>query len=532
MIDLHDIQSLIVRPSRHESMTVTFVRFQSQRAMRAFLAAAAECVTTAADAAEQSANSRDLATVTVAVTAAGLDLAGLEPRARAALPAAFLAGMRSAARRLGDVGESDPTRWHPPFDAQGDLRMARPIHAVVIVHGDLSAGRKAQVRLMLHSGESVSEPTAQPDDEGVAEAETMGDTSTGDDFGWVGTRRDGFEPFGFRDNISDPVIEGSGKPMTPGNGVWDEKAGRWRPVRAGEAILGYVDESGSIAGHADAAHIERNGSYLVMRKLEQDVDRFWRECEAWATDLGVPEPPPDTATNPSESEPAVSDDPAWARAVAARATPAGVVAAQMVGRAWNGTPLGRTSPKDNDFLYRDRDRARGMEVSPTAHIRRANPRDGIAKASDLVPRHLLFRRGIPYLDETTFDGTVRAERPARGLLFLACCADLHRQFEFVQSRWLQDGSRFGLGRERDPLTGTRHAKPQPPLDAPPPDPDFPDQGDIADVGEIDPMASFDHEGQRCRGPLATFVSTRGGEYFLIPGRSALLLLGDAERSAG
>ena len=41
--------------------------------------------------------------------------------------------------------------------------------------------------------------------------------------------------FGYRDRLSQPVIEGSGDEPTPGSGA---------PLKAGEFILGYVDESG------------------------------------------------------------------------------------------------------------------------------------------------------------------------------------------------------------------------------------------------------------------------------------------------
>jgi deferrochelatase/peroxidase EfeB len=47
---------------------------------------------------------------------------------------------------------------------------------------------------------------------------------------WAGARPlSCAEPFGFRDGISDPVIEGSGQPVTDGNGAWDGTA--WRAAR-------------------------------------------------------------------------------------------------------------------------------------------------------------------------------------------------------------------------------------------------------------------------------------------------------------
>ena len=95
---------------------------------------------------------------------------------------------------------------------------------------------------------------------------------------------DDFEPFGFRDGISQPFVEGLSKTGPPET-----------TVRAGEFVLGYPNEYGLYTGrplldaaadpHAtlprDAegsgrADLGRNGSYLVLRQLRQDVPGFWR----------------------------------------------------------------------------------------------------------------------------------------------------------------------------------------------------------------------------------------------------------------
>lgn len=525
-IDLEDVQSLIVRPSKASRVEIHFLRFRDRAGMRLFLQRGAAQVTTATEMTAaidvikaQRNQPEPPSTVSIAVSVAGLDLAGIDPRARSALSPAFVEGMSTAADRLGDVGDSDPQWWEAPFNNVAGIGGPAPVHAAVIVHGTMTGGQNDAFAAWL-----------KVDDGPLPDCVT-----------WIGAGRNGFEPFGFKDSISDPVIGGSGKTITPGNGVWDPALGGWRAVKAGEALLGYVDESDALAGHPDAAHIERNGSYLVLRKLEQHVERFWQECANWAEDLWPAQPDVDAdgtavgSTDDAEladgamgypdgdgdgdgDAPNPLADPSWPVAVAARTTNAGKVAAQLVGRTWNGAILRQPEKVDvpdgdptNDFLYRDPAKSDGITVAPSAHIRRANPRDGIGAAHDLVRRHLLFRRGIPYYEpnETkTVDG-VKVPGPSRGLLFMACCADLRRQFEFIQSRWLQDGSRFGLGRERDPLTGTRDG--------------------AADI-DIDDKVSIDHDGSRCRQALATFVTMRGGEYFLLPSRSALLLLGDPTRT--
>ena len=256
--------------------------------------------------------------------------------------------------------------------------------------------------------------------------------------------------------------------MDPGDGIWDPALGAWRPVALGEAVLGHVDESGAVAGAPVAAPLEHNASYLVVRRLEQDVDGFWRSCAAWADELGEPWRPED-------------------------------VAAQLVGRHRDGTPLGRPpggpgAGPAGDVLYRD-PRFGPVAIPPSAHIRRANPRDALAFAPQVVGRHVLFRRGLPYAEPAT------DARPhgRQGLVFVAGCADLQRQFEFVQARWLQDGDRFGLGAETDPLTGQR--------------------------GDAAPVSIAGTGGERCRRALPTFVTTRGGAYLLLPAPSVLRRLG-------
>jgi Dyp-type peroxidase family len=441
VIELADIQSLVVRQNFRPTMTLHFFSLDSTRDMRRFLATAHRAVTSAADADRGTGSGA----INVGISAAGLRLAQIPARAYDALSPAFTAGMRAASGRLSDVGASDPGHWNAPFDDPDN-----DIHAVVIALGDPDLATFG-----------IATPGSGAPSEGFEAAFSPLAPA------WHGAARPGGkEPFGFRDNISDPVIEGSGAILTPGNGVWDQALGQWRPVRAGEAVLGYTDESGLIAGHPDAAQVERNGSYLVIRKLEQFVDEFQRECERWAN-----------------------------VELCGRLTP-DEVAARMVGRNQDGTVLGATPGRDpNDFRYRDGS-AVGREVMPSAHIRRANPRDGIAASDAIVPRHQLFRRGMPYREEAG-DG----EPTREGLLFLACCADLRRQFEFVQSHWVQDGLRFGLGHERDPLLGER------------------------DTTTVEPESRYasisDADGRRSRLQISTFVATRGGEYFLLPGRTAL-----------
>jgi deferrochelatase/peroxidase EfeB len=154
-----------------------------------------------------------------------------------------------------------------------------------------------------------------------------------------------------------------------------------------------------------------NGSYLVLRLLEQRSDAF-RE---WLLGAG-PEGP--------------------------------LQAAKVVGRWPNGASLAQF-PSAEPSAERAREApsyaqdAQGLGCPLGAHVRRASPRDALPAHGD-VRRHRLLRRGRLYGEEGA----------GAGLLFVALNADIARQFEVVQGRWLNGPHFSGLRAERDPLVGS------------------------------------------------------------------------------
>ena len=83
----------------------------------------------------------------------------------------------------------------------------------------------------------------------------------------------GVEHFGYADGFAQPSIEGSTIAPTPGQGA-PSGNGDWRPIRAGEFILGYPDEEGVLPTAPPPVELSINGSYMVYRKLRQDVAAF------------------------------------------------------------------------------------------------------------------------------------------------------------------------------------------------------------------------------------------------------------------
>ncbi|HEY6748925.1 MAG TPA: hypothetical protein VI357_24810 [Mycobacteriales bacterium] len=161
------------------------------------------------------------------------------------------------------------------------------------------------------------------------------------------------------------------------------------------------------------------GSYLVFRKLEQNVRRFKQAQRDLAAVLGL---------SGAEVERA---------------------GATLVGRFEDGTPLtlqsaaGRHEPVENDIDYSsDPD---GAKCPFHAHIRKTNPRGsggfnvpaaGRADAPDGVAGPDLRRAG------GRLQRRHRAQRKAhrrRGAVFMAFNSDLRNQFEFAQATWANNG---------------------------------------------------------------------------------------------
>ncbi|WP_439545708.1 hypothetical protein [Sandarakinorhabdus sp.] len=406
----------------------------------------------------------------IALSPAGLQRLGLpgpdSAQGLASFPLAFMAGMGARADILGDTGT-----WMPPGSAAG-----------------LAAYDRCDAVLMLAAAtpEHVADAIAAL--AGIAtiqETVITSPTTTAPD-GQPGLDHD---HFGFRDGISQPAIRGAGD--------WRQRDARDQ-LAPGEFLLGHpasagytapplrlaseLDPAGLLPATAEPARpypdfqasssyrdFGRNGSFVVVRRLKQDVAGFHAGAAASANDLTARCPHLPAALQQNIDGP-------WLQA-------------RMIGRWPDGTPTidragpqGRTDAR-NDFSFAAED-PQGLACPLGAHIRRANPRDGLDPSDptgwDIANRHRIIRRGRPY--DTGSE---------KGLMFTAICADIERQFEFVQQRWLFGRSFHGLPGEIDPLLG---------------------QGDFTLPTHLGPV--------RVQG-LARWVETLGGGYFFLPGRAAL-----------
>ncbi len=290
--------------------------------------------------------------VQVAFTAPGLRALGVSDSIINAFSHEFVSGMAesSRSRRLGDVQKNAPSEWewggypNDPEHENDPKAQEKMPHLVVMFF--------AKKGLL---GDFVRSSTEGTWNEAFAQVRKL-ETSN----------LDGFEPFGFKDGISQPEID------------WKQErnmlAGQidyGNIVALGEFLLGYRNEYGKYTDRplvdADTSSVGllpaedapekrdvgRNGTYLVMRDLRQDVQRFWQFVgEQAGGDLAGAEK----------------------------------LAAAMVGRTKEGDPLvpiqqdpipgigpNPDQIRQNRFTY-DGD-PKGGRCPFGAHVRRANPRN-------------------------------------------------------------------------------------------------------------------------------------------------------------
>ncbi len=280
---------------------------------------------------------------------------------------------------------------------------------------------------------------------------------------------DSREHFGFEDGFSQPAVAGAATGPRVGEGTLTRWR-RWRELALGEFVLGNRDEGGGLSP-APLGPLGDDATFMVVRKLAQDVAAFRRFTASAAERLGV--------------------EASW-------------LAAKMVGRWQNGSSLARhpdapgpPAAKDpNASRFRYGEDPDGHACPLGSHVRRAYPRDSLGWEGRLTQRHRIIRRGMgfgpPLADDTTVD-----DGSERGLMFIAYQAEIERQFEFIQSQWLGDGNALRLGDDRDPLVAGMESRGEMVVQGRPP---------IFLTG------------------LPGFVTTLGGDYFLLPGIAGLRAL--------
>ncbi|MEO8549010.1 MAG: Dyp-type peroxidase [Kofleriaceae bacterium] len=286
------------------------------------------------------------------------------------------------------------------------------------------------------------------------------------------------EHFGFADGLSQPFVPG----------VHDQPRAHEHPIALGEVLLGYENQYAKLPASPKWGSFDlgANGTYLVFRKLAQNVGALWTHLAQQAEKLGL------------ERE-------------------AGAIwlGAKLVGRWPSGAPITLAPHQDdpklaasnhaNNFGYIAHDRD-GLHCPIASHVRRANPRDARAEDPEtsliVVNRHRILRRGRSYGQPISIQQAIAGgDTTPRGLYFIGLNASIARGFEFIQQTWLNNPGFLGLGGEADPIVGP---------------------GGCPFTIPADPLhIRID--------PLPRVVTTLGGGYFFLPSLAAIAHLATEPR---
>ena len=385
---------------------------------------------------------------------------------------AFKSGLAARSERLGDPRveddlEGSPTNWvvgGPSNEAA---------HVVLIVASDDRSDMLAEVERIEESIQNFD----WSEGGGTSSGAHVIFKEEGDN---LPPPLGGHEHFGFLDGVSQPGIRGrisddSHDVLTVRQNPKDRNQGKpgqdllW----PGEFVFGYpgqdpdrpVEEPGAVmeAGPDWA----RNGSFLVIRRLRQDVFALHQFMKDVAAQFHVPDP--------------------------VSSSGARMIGSSLVGRWASGAPVERV-PDDDNFVLANDDCAnnhfeyqeaaeviaesdresdfdcsddqfpapeedpQGARLPFTGHIRKAYPRDDIAMDQSEDPfaqppcrtarqdlnesstqTHRILRRGIPFgpVSPSTPETPV-ADGEVRGLHFLAYQTSIEEQFEFIMRCWVNN----------------------------------------------------------------------------------------------
>lgn len=463
ILELSEIQAYLVKDYKDMGVSKYFLlQVTNVSAAKKFLSKIAEKITHCNTVVETS-------RINIGLTRNGFLSLGMHPSNADTFLREFREGMFTPHRQrlLGDLGNSDPAKW------QWGGPNNEVIDIILLLFGkdESSAGQlfnsiKTQI------------------DEGFKIVHILNGTALPNDR----------EHFGFRDGISQPAIIGSGV-----TGINNDN------IKAGEFLMGYRNEyniypdtallkeqqgdSSLLSDDAEGTgykDLGRNGTYFVLRQLEQNVDGFWNFLkEKTKNEKG------ETSNEESTK-----------------------LAAKMMGRWPGGAPLAKHPDKDpgdseeNDFYYA-KDDEHGLKCPIGAHIRRTNPRDhfeetGPAGSLKLTRRHRIMRRVRSYGEN--FVGSAENHKPNGevGLLFGCFNADISRQFEFIQYTWANYPKFKRLYADPDPFIGVK---------------DNPKPGH-----EQNFTIPTDTVSKTVTG-LQSFVHVKGGAYFFFPSISVIKFLG-------
>ena len=310
---------------------------------------------------------------------------------------AFRDGMKNETIR-NFLADPDLTKW--------DLGLQQEVHALILMADDDLIELCQEVNKLCQELLQVAEIVQRED--GFILRNSAGQV---------------IEHFGFADGISQPLflkrdIDNARK----SSGGFD----KWDPRASLDLVLAKDPN-----GKTEYSY----GSYLVYRKLEQDVKGFRGDQQELAKRVGVDN---------------------------------NLAGALIVGRFSDGTPvvnsktaLGPT--QTINFNYQEDPQEFGLTPKPTkcpfhTHIRKTNPRGDTGRVEsspdfkqslDIEKKHRIARRAISYGE----NDITKEPQVGSGLLFLCFQADIENQFNFMQASWANQNNFVAVDVGFDPVIG-------------------------------------------------------------------------------
>ena len=512
-LDLHDIQGNIVKGYGrygYPKARYVFYTIKEQSKARKFISELLELTTTSVAWGQSGPDhsapvEKPPATTNIAFTFAGLKAIGVPQKSLQSFPTAFAMGMPARKDLLRDDGKSAPLYWDPVW------RSDKPVHMWLSINAQnedaLCERYKTICTLLAHSEGGIEQLHGHKGQDNKLLA--YQDASAR----YIDGKPSPKEHFGYVDGISEPFFKGTGAPaekaLGAGKLTGEDPAtlAGWQPLETGEFILGHPDEASEYPKAPLPPLLSKNGTFMVYRKLHQNVTAFKQYLEQVGPDF------------PGGKE---------------------ALAAKFAGRWRNGAPVTtfateqeaneyinqlqqakKAAENTDDKIAQERylilkqklvafnydDDLSGSRCPVGAHLRRANPRgslefgekDAYNTPGALVNRRRILRRGLPY-------GEVKdpaQDEGEHGIIFMALNADIERQFEFVQQQWMIYGNDFKLSNDKDVILGNV-AK---------------DDGRMMIEGDSNTPPFFCAQ-------IPRMVETRGGDYFFIPSVTALRMLAE------
>ncbi|HTD97585.1 MAG TPA: hypothetical protein VK627_11655 [Edaphobacter sp.] len=391
-------------------------------------------------------------TLNIAFSFRGLMQLDLPLATLVSFPVEFQEGMKARGGILGDTGANGSRHWNSVWHDGDKVHLWICIHALVPMEIE---SRYAELERLLE--ETGGATILQYQDAGSLVIDGMPTNK---------------EHFGYTDGFGNPDYLGIERKSQPGQGKL-MKDGSWAPLATGELLLGYADEAGELPVAPVPHLLAANGTFMVYRKLQQNVVAFREHLERWS------------AVYPGGKE---------------------KLASKFMGRWRDGTPVELSADRPDWSIVQDPERSTnftygddldGTKCPIGGHIRRANPRDTFGFNGALVNRRRITRRGLTYGSYVAEDQPVSDEE--RGIIFIVLNACISRQFEFIQQQWMEYGNDAHLGNDKDLITGNHGGAGKSVI-----------QGDT--TRENPPLICD---------KLTNFVELKGGDYFFLPSITAL-----------